>query len=195
MRPTYAHHLRASMLFTLFLGLACIAFAQSEPLGDRARENRDRKAADQTSGTPPKVITNANLPKDPDVITTSEAESGEQQQNPQAAAPTRASQERAAQQRAAAQWKRRILQQENIVANLRVRVDRLKAAIRFADPNYSVNGSSPDYYASQSYNRPQTQRLDRLAKLQLQLGMQKQKLEELQESARHAGMHATVYDP
>lgn len=193
MRPTSGCRLGFPALLTL---LIFFTGAQSQSLGDLARENREKKAAEDASGSPPKVITNANLPKDPDAITTAATTGDEAQTDQQESNPTQRSMQRHAnEQRVAAQWKRRILQQENTVASLRMRVDRMKAAIRFADPNYSVNGTSSDYYASQNYNRAQVQRLDRLARLQQQLDLQKRKLEDLQEAARRAGMHTAVYDP
>jgi hypothetical protein len=44
-------------------------------------------------------------------------------------------------------------------------------------------------------NRYQVRKLERLAQLQQQLDQQKKKLEDMQEAARHAGMHTAVYDP
>jgi hypothetical protein len=44
-------------------------------------------------------------------------------------------------------------------------------------------------------NQYQARQLERLAQMQLQLNQQKKKLEDMQEAARHAGMHTAVYDP
>jgi hypothetical protein len=101
-------------------------------------------------------------------------------------ADQRTAAQRAAEQRVAAQWKEKILQQENIVADLRMRADQLKALIRRA--NVTTYNDMP-------YNREQAWHLQRLAEVQLQLDQQRRKLEDLQEAARHAGMHTVVYDP
>jgi hypothetical protein len=45
------------------------------------------------------------------------------------------------------------------------------------------------------YNKYQTTQMQRLADVQLQMDEQKKKLAEMQEEARKAGMHTTVYDP
>jgi len=37
--------------------------------------------------------------------------------------------------------------------------------------------------------------LQRVAQIQLRLDEQKMKLDQMQEAARHAGMHSAVYDP
>jgi hypothetical protein len=37
--------------------------------------------------------------------------------------------------------------------------------------------------------------MEREAQMQEQLGEEKNKLEQMQEAARHAGMHTPVYDP
>ena len=234
MRRFPTHYLRGFTLLTFTLLLSSVALSQSQSLGDIARENREKKAAQESSTTPPKVITNKNLPKDPAAATETEpgseptapqsktpfsektaglpsteqsstdqrpidqrpAESGSSQQRAARQRATelaeqRAAQQRANQQRAAAQWKKNILQQKATVANLRMRVDRLKASLRFSDPNY--NGSSD--YAGMSYNRYQARQREKLAQLQQQLDGQKRKLEDMQEAARHAGMHTLVYDP
>ena len=176
-----------AMLF--FAGLA--AFGQS--LGDIARESREKKAAD-SSTTPPKVITNANLPKDPEAdesSTKDEDETPAAKTSADAESSRSAARQRAAEQRAAQQWKRRIIAQQNTVANLRMRVDRLKASIYFMNPSA---GDSINYEAY-GYNRYQARQLERLAQLQEQLAQQRAKLEDMQEAARKAGMHSVIYDP
>jgi hypothetical protein len=207
------------MLATLVMSIA--AFGQSPSLGDIARENRNKKAAEESSSTPPRVITNKNLPKDPDASTSDDASatpstsktdspfsektaaqsSNERSSTEQGPAvhpstvhiPTdlqlaeqHAARQRANEHRAADQWKRRILQQEATVTNLRMRADRLGASIHFA--NVSTYNDMP-------FNRYQARQIDRLRQAQQQLGEQQRKLEDMQEAARHAGMHTVVYDP
>lgn len=176
-----------AMLF--FVSLA--AYGQS--LGDIARENREKKSTGE-SATPPKVITNANLPKDPDADVASSAGESETQTSSSPAnmaASRKAAEQRAAEERAAQQWKRKILAQQNTIANLRMRVDRLRASIHFTNPN-TVDSINYDAYA---YNRYQARQLERLRQLQRQLAQQRMKLEDMQEAARKAGMHTAVYDP
>jgi hypothetical protein len=105
-----------------------------------------------------------------------------------------ATQQRAYDQRAAAVWKKRILEQEALVANLRLRVDRLKATIRFTDQNHN-SGGSYDYYSALNYDRWESLKLQRLAQLEEQLSVQRQRLEEMQDAARHSGTHTPTSDP
>jgi DNA repair exonuclease SbcCD ATPase subunit len=164
----------------------------SQSLGDAARENREKKAA-ETSTTPPKVITNADLPKNPNGSTgaTEENNMPATPSPADAAASRKAAEQRADDQRAAHHWKKQILAQKNTMANQQARIDKLRASIHFVDPDY--------YYGSYAGfledNRRQAQRMERLKQMEQQLDQQKQKLEEMQEAARHAGMHTAVYDP
>lgn len=194
----FSNQLRFAVLFALAtLLLNAAAFGQSQSLGDIARENREKKAEAESSPASPKVITNKTLPTDPDAITTATDEANH---NAPGARRSRlreeqeASHERANEQRAEARWHGRIVQQASVVGNLRIRVDRLKASTRFTDPNYYRNGSAA-YSAGLNYNGAQARRLERLAQLQQQLDREKYKLEQLQEAARHAGMHTGVYEP
>jgi hypothetical protein len=187
-RSGHLHIFLAVLAMLFFAGLA----ARGQSLGDIARENREKKAADG-SATPPKVITNANLPKDPEADESSskyEVETQAAASSADAVSSKRAAEQRATEQRAQ-QWKRRILAQQNTIANLRMRVDRLKASIYFMNP---TAGDSINYEAY-AYNRYQARQLERLAQLQEQLAQQRAKLEDMQEAARKAGMHTAVYDP
>jgi septal ring factor EnvC (AmiA/AmiB activator) len=200
----------------LFLRISALAllittasFGQS--LGDVARENREKKVQD-ASTPPPKVITNQNLPKDPDATAASpeasqaassdddgvavehRSSSSEQtlaeqrlaQRAQQRSAQQRSAQQRSAQQRAAEQWKRQIVAQKNKMAALQARIDQIQASIQSANGSVQYEGPTSRY---------QAQQLDRVAQIQQQLGEQKRILEQMQEAARHAGMHTVVYDP
>jgi len=174
-------------MLAIALLLASTTYGQS--LGDVARENREKMAAD-AAAAPPKVITNKDIPKDPDA-----------KQEPPGAQPgadvakgntaadqraaRRAAEQRLAEQRAADQWKRQILAQENKVATLQARIDQLNALIRSA---YGTVQYEPPY-------RSQARQLQRVAQMQEQLDEQKIKLEQMQEAARHADMHTAIYDP
>ena len=174
----------------VFLRISAIALLMSsaaygQSLGDIARANREKQNAENTSAAQPRVITNANLPKDPDANQEpAEAQSGTNASS--TAADHRSAQQRLAEQRAADQWKRQILAQKNKMATLQARIDQLNASIRSAGGSVQYEGPS---------NRYQARQLRRVAQIQLQLDEQKMKLDQMQEAARHAGMHTVVYDP
>jgi hypothetical protein len=165
--------------------------AYGQSLGDIARQNREQQSAEDASGARPKVITNKDLPQDPD---------GEQ--GPRAALPAagpafsnadddrsaeqRFAEHRFPEQRAAQQTKRQILAQENRMANLQARIDQLNGRIQ------SVCGTAQ---YERPCNRYQARQLQRLAQMQIQLDEQKRKLEQMQEAARHSGMRSAVYEP
>ena len=67
-----------------------------------------------------------------------------------------------------------------------MRADRLRASIHFA--NVSTYNEMP-------FNRYQAGQVERLRQVQMRLGEQQRRLEDMQEAARHAGMHTLVYDP
>ena len=169
-------------IFAIALLMSLAAYGQS--LGDIARENREKKS-EAASAAQPKVITNANLPKDPDA-NQEPAEAQSEASASSQAADHRSAQQRLAEQRAADQWKRQILAQENKMATLQARIDQLNASIRSAGGSVQYEGP---------YNRYQARKLQRVAQIQLQLDEQKMKLDQMQEAARHAGMHSAVYDP
>jgi hypothetical protein len=169
----------------LAIALLMISAAYGQSLGDIARANREKQNAENASAAQPKVITNANLPKDPDANEEpAEAPSGASVNS--TAADHRSAQQHLAEQRAADQWKRQILAQENKMAILQARIDQLNASIRSASGSVQYEGP---------YNRYQARQLQRVAQIQLRLDGQKMKLDQMQEAARHAGMHSAVYDP
>jgi predicted RNase H-like nuclease (RuvC/YqgF family) len=170
-------------IFAIALLMSSAAYGQS--LGDIARENREKQNAENASAAQPKVITNANLPKDPDA-NQEPAEAQSEASASSAAADHRSAEQRLAEQHAADQWKRQILAQKNKMATLQARIDQLNASIRSAGGSVQYEGP---------YNRHQAQQLQRVAQIQLQLDEQKMKLDQMQEAARHAGMHTAVYDP
>jgi len=174
-------------IFAIAFLMGSATYGQS--LGDVARENREKQNAEDASTMKPKVITNADLPKD---LNTNQ---GAREAPPAASAADgskatdrrladhRSAQQRLAEKRAAEQWKRQILAQKNKMATLQAKIDRLNASIQSA--NGSVQSEGP-------YNPRQMQRV---AQIQQQLDEQKRKLDQMQEAARHAGMHTAVYDP
>jgi hypothetical protein len=187
--------MRRMVFKILAIALLMNAVALAQSLGDVARENREKKAQDASSATP-KVITNKDLPKDPDANQDApEAGPGADAEASAAAAELhtqdqhaaqQSAQQRLAEQRAAYQWKRQILVQRNKMAGLQGRIDQLNASIQSA--NGSVQYEPP-------YNRYQARQMRRISQIQQQLDAQKIKLAEMQEAARRAGMHSAVYDP
>lgn len=163
--------------------------SSGQSLGDIARQSQQKKAAEASSNPPSKVLTDSDLPTDPDGLTTATANPhGTTTAN--APASKKAAAQSAAEQRVAAQWRQQILAQEYKVANLQGRVDRLRAQIHLVNPN--ANYSSSEGIAN---NPGLARQIVRLQEMQDQLTQQRQRLEQMQEAARHAGMHTTVYDP
>jgi len=181
---------------TLAIALAISSAAFGQSLGDIARDLREQKAEDPAAPLP-KVITNKDLPKDsdgnaapptaqPGAATAASAKTAADSPLAEQRAAQRAAQQRLAEERAAEQWKRQILAQKNKIANLQARIVQLHASIEAA------SGSVQSEYP---LNRYQARQLQRMAQIQQQLGEQQRKLEQMQEAARHAGMHTVVYDP
>jgi hypothetical protein len=196
--------MRPLSLRRTFLNIVAIALLVSsatfgQSLGDVARENREKQnVGDAASGAKPKVITNKDLPKDPDAdLTPNAAPAASAASTPTSAAASSKTAEsraaerhfalqRAAEQRAAEQWTKQILAQKTKMANMQARIDQLQASIR------SANGS---VQAEQPFNRYQARQLQQVARMQQQLSEQKIRLDQMQDAARHAGMHTAVYDP
>jgi hypothetical protein len=180
----------AAIALSLLMSLA----AHGQSLGDVARENREKKAED-ASTTPPRVITNKDLPKDLNAnqdptsapaAAAAGADPGSLRSDDHRAA-RRSADQHLAEQRAADQWRRQILAQKNKVVTLQARVDLLKAAMQPAN--------STAQYESLTYNHSQARQWLRVEQAQQQLDEQRMKLEQMQEAARHAGMRTAVYDP
>lgn len=197
------HRVGSGLLLNLMgvaLALQSAGYAQS--LGDVARDNRDKQNAQASADATaqPRVITNKDLPKDPNAspatvqpltepsasVSTADRLAAEHRSAEQRRADQRAAQQRLAEQRATIQWRSQALAQKAKIANLQARIDQLHASIQAAGG--SVQSEGP-------LNRYQAWQLQRAAQIQLQLDEQKRKLDQMQDSARHAGMHTAVYDP
>ena len=166
--------------FLLVLAIALgVTGAHGQSLGDIARANREKQGSAQPVAGQPAVITSDDL------------EAGTEGKDAQHPAPkvskvaAHARAEDAIDPRAAAQWKKQIVAQQDKIATLQGKIDQLNAAIH---PAGSAQFNGP-------YNKYQTTQMQRLADVQLQMDEQKKKLAEMQEEARKAGMHTTVYDP
>lgn len=184
-----------SVAIALAIIAPMISAAYGQSLGDIARENREKKA-DSTSAEHAKVITNKDLPKDPETDQAAPAaqpaivppaNKSPEESAADRRAEQRFAQQRLAEQRAAEQWKRQILAQKDKILMLQTRIDHLKATLQFADVS--------TYPYAGPYNRDQARQLQRITQLQQQLDAQQRTLDQMQEAARHAGMHTAVYDP
>jgi hypothetical protein len=175
----------------VMLAAVATSVVYGQSLADIARQNQEKKAAEGSSAPAPRVITNKDLPKDPEA----DQASSNVPSAPNMAASSQpadfrsqqhTAQQHLAAQHAADQWKRQIGAQKDRVAALQSRIDLVNASIRNAYG--SVQYDAP-------YNRYQTREMLRVEQMQLQLDEQKAKLLQMQEAARHAGMHTLVYDP
>ncbi len=199
--------MRRSPIRTAFFEILAITFlmnlfALGQSLGEVARKNREKqKAADGSSSTTApkvitnKVITNNDLPKDPETQGPHDAQplannDGAQtianRRKADRAAEQRFERQRLAEHRAADQWKRQIVEQKNKMANLQARIDQLNASIRMENGSTQYEGPN---------GRGQARQMALVAQAQLQLNEQRRRLIEMQEAARRAGMHTVVYDP
>lgn len=180
--------LSSSFIIALLLagGLSGTASAQSrqeESLGDVARANRAQQQAQQASGTMPKVITNQDLPPGsapvPQSSTSDSMTMVSGVKRPDRNADQQLSNRLLTEQRTGAQWKARIQEQENRIADLQARIDRVNASIHasFGTAQYDTPA-----------NRDQAIQMERLAMLQETLNQQKQRLAMMQDAARRSGM-------
>jgi hypothetical protein len=82
------------------------------------------------------------------------------------------------------QWRQQIQERENNIASMQARIDQMNASMR-----------SGGMSAQGPYNRYQSRQAEHIAEMQMRLDEQKRKLDQMQDAARHAGMHTQVYDP
>jgi hypothetical protein len=178
-------------IFAIAVLLNLAAYAQ-QSLGDIARQYREKLAAEEAAGTGPRMYTNQDIPPAQQVGTPEP--NSETRQQPRDLAMNRAfddpsveqrSTEHLAEQRAAVEWRNRIQAQESRLADLQSRIDRLSTMIH--------SGSTAQYDGP--YTRSQARAQERLDQMQQLLDWQKRRLEQMQDAARHAGMHSAVYEP
>jgi len=171
--------------------------SSGQSLGDIARENKRKKETEASPATPPKVITNADLPKNPaGYIAPNEDEDRDSAASkPNAKAEKATAAHRAADQRAAAWWRMRIAAQKTVVANLEGQAEQLRTAIRYTNQNNYQPTDAQGNYSGLAYNRTEAWQNARLLQLERQIQQHTRQLEDLQDRARHAGMESAVYDP
>src|SRR5580692_10387246 len=111
------------------------AQANSGPsLGEIARQNRERQSAEEASGVKPKMITNKDVPQDPEGVEPSRTAEPPAQRafgNPsygnQAYGKQAYANQPMADQRAGEQWRERIEEQKNRVSMLQARIEQINA--------------------------------------------------------------------
>jgi hypothetical protein len=180
-------------LASLFFG-AMLAYGQdSQSLAEAARQSRIQKQqketqakdadpgeADAQPGKTSRVITNDDIPES--------AGSTQTQGNGQH--EYRASNglsNNAARKSSADQWKSRIQAQKNTIASMQREIANLSGSIHFPE------NCLPRTCALR--NERQLEKENRVGMMNHQLDEQRQRLEELQESARKEGYGNSVYDP
>jgi hypothetical protein len=180
----------------LAIGLLTNLAAYGQSLGEIARENREKQEASEASGVKPKVITNKDLPTPAEAPLTESAprmgsgpmasnRANDYRSNDFRSNDYRSMEQRQAGDRAGEQWRRQIEMQEGRVANLQARLDHIN----------SMRGAGGSGQYGQPHGRYGAAAQERVAELQQQLDEQRRRLEQMQEAARHAGMHTSVYDP
>jgi hypothetical protein len=168
---------QACKIITIIGLISFTVTSRAQSLGDVAREQRQKQAKD--THTERKVVTNEDLPEREEPLSTTSVSSDEHETTPAAPASNDV--------HAAEQWKAKLETQRGTIASLQSQIDKLNASIHFAGPNCVAN--------CVQYNERQVHKQDEVERLQKQLGDQKQKLEEMQESARKAGLGSSVYEP
>jgi len=159
-----------------------------QSLADVARANREKKAADASTASP-KVITNADLPKNPEGYTGPPSDDEKRSNRPSGNTAREEAQQKAL-ERASGVWRQQIVAQTNKIAMLQTRIDRFRAQIHVVDPNANYDDA-----AGTSYNGAQATQIRILKDMEEELRQQQQRLQDMQDSARRAGMHTAVYDP
>jgi hypothetical protein len=177
-------------IFLKILAITLLAnvAAYGQSLGEIAREYKEKQNAEESTGAKPKVITNKDLGEGPEGspwaarVATPEprpaADANPFARRSSEFAPG-SGQQRGQEQRGGEQWRNQILDLENRIASAQARIDQMNASMR-------SNGMNGRYQARQA---------ERVAQMQQQVDEQKRRLEQMQDAARHAGMHTQVYDP
>jgi hypothetical protein len=183
-------------VFAVGLMLSAAVFGQSQSVqsqssqpqsgdsvADVARANRAKVQAQEASGATPKMITNQELPAGSvpaaesgpldDMTTVSGVKKSDR------SGDQRLNQRLMAEQRVSGQWKARLQDQEARIADLQARIDRITAALHAA-----IGTAQYDT----PVNRYQMIQTDRLAQMQETLSQQKEKLAQMQDAARRAGV-------
>jgi hypothetical protein len=161
-------------VFGTLLLLVAVSYGQS--LGDVAREQRQKQA--KNAHATPKVITNENIPQAEESVSQTTVSTSQRDTADTAPASNDT--------HAAEHWKAKIEAQKNSVASLQSQLDALNSSIHFAPGNCVAN--------CVQYNQHQVEKQDEAKRMQEQLDQQKKQLEDMQESARKAGLGSSIYE-
>jgi predicted RNase H-like nuclease (RuvC/YqgF family) len=157
--------------------LFVVAASYGQSLGDVARNQRQKQAKDAHAAR--KVVTNEDIPESPEAASNTSVSTDERETAPAAPASNDT--------HSGEQWKAKIEAQKNSVASLQSQMDKLNSSIHFVEANRYRNGVQ--------YNQQQVRKQDEVERMQKQLDEQKKQLEDMQESARKAGLGSSVYEP
>ncbi|HUO14407.1 MAG TPA: hypothetical protein VMX38_05420 [Verrucomicrobiae bacterium] len=174
--------------------LCAASFGQSgQSLGDVARANRAQQQAQQDAGATPKVITNQDLPVPQPVPQSNSSDSMTMVSGVQKQPDNRAWRQHQGDrpstgqgQYQGEQWRGRIQQQENRIADLEARIDQMNTWIHSAGGTADSDGA---------YNPSQRRQMMVLGQMQQRLEQEKQRLAMMQDAARRGGMPSSVVDP
>jgi hypothetical protein len=158
--------------------ILCIAASgYGQSLGDVAREQRQKQAKDAHAIR--KVLTNEDLPAATEPASPTSTSTDQHHTAPASPASNDT--------RAGERWKAMIEMQKNSIASLQSRIDQVNSSIHFASGGCVANCAQ--------WNEQQIKRQDDVQRMQQQLEQQKKQLENMQESARKAGLGSSVYEP
>jgi len=159
--------------------------SDAPPLGDLARNQREKQQGKKPPAKSKKVVTDEDLPAHaPDAD--APPNDGRHEE---VSAEHPASVEHSASNvlQSGEQFKSAIARQKAAIADLRGHIDKLNDSIHFVEANAYRNGVE--------YNKVQVQKQQEVQRLQGQLDEQKKELEQMQEKARKAGYGSAVWDP
>lgn len=156
----------------------------SPPLGDVARQARQQKQKKAVQGktnpsAAPKVITDDEIARGSEP---SNSPTGASEQS-QANSPTASSSSKIPGE----QWKSQIQAQKDVINTLQANIQKVNDSIQYAPAN-CVSGCV-------QWNQHQEEKQKQVEQMRSQLETQKQRLQEMQESARQQGYGSSVYDP
>ena len=163
------------VVVSMFLLMVAGSYGQS--LGDVARQQREKQAKDGHAAR--KVVTNEEIPEHPESVASASTSTDEHDGAPVAPASNDT--------HSGEEWKAKIQAQKSSVASLQSQIDKLNSSIHFAGGNCVAN--------CVQYNERQVQKQDEVQRMQKQLDEQKRQLEDMQDSARKAGLGSSVYEP
>jgi hypothetical protein len=157
--------------------LFMVAVSYGQSLGDVAREQRQKQVKDAHPTR--KVLTDEDMPEHSEESSTTSTAADERDAAPSSTASNDT--------HSGEQWKAKIEAQRNTIASLQSQIDKLNSSIHFVEADR--------YYNGVQHNERQVKKQDEVQRMQKQLDEQKKQLEDMQESARKAGLGSSVYEP